>query len=122
MKQLEIVSKRIATMAKEQVEGREIFYNYDTTELSNIPQAVSFSMFGSDGKTLSGSYSQGGGFVLNGNGITDIQDLNIVQTAFATMLAIINSEIQEVNNEEGEEESLRNHEKMKGELSEGHSG
>lgn len=112
MKQLEIISKRIATMAKEKVDGREIIYNYDTTDTSQIPQAVSFSMFGSDGKTLSGSYSQGGGFVLNGNGITSLEDLSIVQTAFATMLMIISGEMQEVNNEAETHSELQTYERM----------
>ncbi|MFB9120997.1 hypothetical protein ACFFUE_07320 [Bergeyella porcorum] len=106
MKQLEIISKRIATTAKEVLNGREVIYQYDTTELSNPPTAVSFSTFGSDGKTLSGSYSQGGGFAINGNGITQVQDLGIIQGVFATMIMIVNGSTSEVNNEVGDNEIL----------------
>lgn len=89
MTNLEIINKRIATTAKENVNGRDIFYQYETDNNTPTPVAVNFSTQGQDGKMLNGSYTQGGGFVLNGQGITEPNDLQIVQKAFATILEIV---------------------------------
>lgn len=88
MKNLEIISKREVFTAKENVNGRAVFYQYETDNNNQTPVAVNFSTQGQDGKMLNGSYSQGGGFVLNGQGITEPSDLQIVQKAFATILEI----------------------------------
>lgn len=105
MKQLEIISKRIATMAKEVIDGKEIVYNYDTTSDNTAPNYVSFSTFGSDEKTINGSYSKDGEFILNGDNITSVEDLKVVQAIFNTELLITTGKIKEVDNEvETEEE------------------
>lgn len=89
MTNLEIINKREAFTAKENVNGRDIFYQYETDNNTPTPVAVNFSTQGQDGKMLSGSYSQGGGIALNGQGITEPQDLQIVQKAFSTILEIV---------------------------------
>lgn len=95
MKHLEIINKREAFTAKENVNGRDIFYQYETDNNTPTPIAVNFSTQGQDGKMLNGSYTQGGGFVLNGQGITEPQDLQIVEKAFATILEIVKPKTEE---------------------------
>lgn len=94
MKNLEIINKREAFTAKENVNGRDIFYQYETDNNNQTPVSVNFSTQGQDGKMLNGSYSQGGGFVLNGQGITEPSDLLIVQKAFATILEIAKPRVE----------------------------
>lgn len=89
MKHLEITNRRVATTAREVLNDREIFYQYETDNATSTPIFVSFSSQWQDGKMLSGSYSQGGGFTLNGNGITQVEDLAIVNKVLATILEII---------------------------------
>lgn len=99
MKQLEITNRRTFTTLREKVDGKEVYYQYDKNDGETAPASVNFSTQGKDDKILSGSYSQGGGFVLNGNRITQAEDLEIIQKVFATILMIIGGEIEEVNNE-----------------------
>lgn len=93
MRNLEITNRRLATTAREVVGNREFYYQYETDNSTAVPLQVNFSTQGQDGKVLSGSYTQGGGLVLNGNGITDAEDMNIVNTAVATMMAIVKGEV-----------------------------
>lgn len=89
-KKLVVVGTRVAKTLKETINGRDVFYQYETTDQNPNPTAVNFSTQGQDGKALGGSYSANGGFNLNGNNITQVEDLEIIQTAFATILEIIN--------------------------------
>lgn len=89
-KNLEVVGTRTAKTLKQIINGREVFYQYETTDQNPNPTAVNFSTQGQDGKALGGSYSANGGFNLNGTNITQVEDLEIVKTAFATILEIIN--------------------------------
>lgn len=89
MEHLEIINKRVAMTVKEVLNDREIFYQYETDNITPTPISVSFSLQGQDGKMLSGSYSQGGVFTLNGNSINQVEDLAIVNKALATILEII---------------------------------
>lgn len=93
-KKLEVVGTRVAKTLKQIINGREVFYQYETTDQNPNPTAVNFSTQGQDGKALGGSYSANGGFNLNGNNITQVEDLEIIQTAFATILEIINHKNQ----------------------------
>lgn len=96
MTNLEIVNKREAFTAKENVNGRDIFYHYETDNNTPTPIAVNFSTQGEGGKILSGSYSQGGGIALNGQGITDPSDLQIVEKVFETILKIVKQKTEEI--------------------------
>lgn len=93
-KKLEKVNERVSVTLKENINGREVFYQYETSNQNPNPVAVNFSTQGQDGKALGGSYSSNGGFNLNGNNITQVEDLEIIKTAFATILEIINPKNQ----------------------------
>lgn len=95
MKNLEIINKKETFTVKENVNGIDIFYHYETDNNNTTPVAVNFSTQGQDGKMLNGSYTQGGGFVLNGQGITEPSDLQIVEKAFVTILEIVKPKILE---------------------------
>lgn len=89
-KNLEVVSTRTAKTLKQIINGREVFYQYETADQNPNPTAVNFSTQGQDGKALGGSYSANGGININGNNITQTEDLEIVKIAFETILEIIN--------------------------------
>lgn len=102
MKNLEIINKKETFTVKENVNGIDIFYHYETDNNNTTPVVVNFSTQGKE-KMLNGSYTQGGGFVLNGQGITEPTDLQIVEKAFTTILEIVKpktEEIQELQEEQ----------------------
>ncbi|MDY3363834.1 hypothetical protein PG623_07460 [Riemerella anatipestifer] len=101
-KNLQKVNERVATTLMETMGEIIIYYQYETNNNNKTPQMVNFSTQLKDGKTLSGTYSKGGGLSLNGQGVTGVEDLNVVNTAFATILEIING--FEVKKEVSEEE------------------
>lgn len=90
MKKLTKINERVATTLMEEVDGRQIYYQFETNKETPTPEVVSFSTRGQNETTLSGSYSQNGGFNLNGQGVNNVNDLQIVNEAFATILEIIN--------------------------------
>lgn len=103
MKQLKQLSKRVNITLLEEFEGKQITYNYDTTEVVPTPTLVVFSVQGADGVAITGSYSPVGGFQLNGQGIAQAEDLKVVQTAFITMQAIINNTVEVVTSSQDDE-------------------
>lgn len=89
--ELEVVSTRVAKTLKENVEGRDIFYQYETNDQNPKPMLVNFSTQGQGGKSLSGTYTQEGNFSLNGNGVNQVEDLDILKPVLSRILEIINS-------------------------------
>ncbi|MCW0509520.1 hypothetical protein [Riemerella anatipestifer] len=101
-KQLQKVNESVATTLMETIGEKQIYYQYGTDYNNKTPQSVNFTTQLQDGKTLSGTYSKGGGLSLNGQGVNNVEDLQVVNTAFATILEIING--FEVKEEVSEEE------------------
>ncbi|MEC5393924.1 hypothetical protein [Bergeyella sp. RCAD1439] len=101
-KKLQKVNERVATTLMEIIGEKAIYYQYETDYNTKSPQTINFSTQLKDGKTLSGSYSKGGGLSLNGTGVNSVEDLQVVNTAFSTILEIING--YEVEKEVSEEE------------------
>lgn len=91
MKNLTKINERVATTLMENVNDRQVYYQYETDQTTPQPQMVSFTTQSQDGKNLSGNYSKNGGLNLNGQGVTSAEDLRIVNAVFTTMLDIINA-------------------------------
>ncbi|MDR7846605.1 hypothetical protein RIU21_07470 [Riemerella anatipestifer] len=102
-KNLQKVNKRVATTLMETMGETQVYYQYETDNNNKTPQMVNFSTQLKDGNNLSGSYSKGGGFSLNGQGVKSVEDLQVVNTAFATILEIING--FEVEKKEAEDDN-----------------
>ncbi|NHW58651.1 hypothetical protein HA378_26145, partial [Escherichia coli] len=88
-KNLQKVNKRVAATLMETIGEKQIYYQYETDNNNNTPQMVNFSTQLKDGKTLSGSYSKGGGLSLNGTGVNSVEDLQVVNSSLDTILEII---------------------------------
>ncbi|MEJ8582488.1 hypothetical protein JSO63_02575 [Riemerella anatipestifer] len=102
-KNLQKVNKRVAITLMETIGEKQIYYQYETDNNNNTPQMVNFTTQLQDGKTLSGSYSKGGGFSLNGQGVKNVEDLQVVNSALDTILEIING--FEVEKKEAEDDN-----------------
>ncbi|MCU7570484.1 hypothetical protein D1Z97_11060 [Riemerella anatipestifer] len=102
-KNLQKVNERVATTLMETMGETQVYYQYETDNNNKTPQMVNFSTQLKDGNNLSGSYSKGGGFSLNGQGVKSVEDLQVVNTAFATILEIING--FEVEKKEAEDDN-----------------
>ncbi|MRM82976.1 hypothetical protein [Riemerella anatipestifer] len=101
-KNLQKVNERVATTLMENIGEKQIYYQYETDYNNKTPQMVNFRTQLQDGKTLSGTYSKGGGLSLNGQGVNNVEDLQVVNTAFATILEIINGfEVEKKEAEDG---------------------
>ncbi|AGC39525.1 hypothetical protein JSO53_04265 [Riemerella anatipestifer] len=103
-KKLQKVNESVATTLMETIGEKQIYYQYGTDYNNKIPQSVNFTTQLQDGKTLSGTYSKGGGLSLNGTGVNSVDDLQIVNSALDTILEIINGfevekkEVEDDNN------------------------
>ncbi len=64
------VSRRIIFKKKQEIKGIEVFYEYETNNEMPIPKIVHFHFMENAGVHVSGSYSQDGGFMMNGTGLT----------------------------------------------------
>ncbi|MEJ8588040.1 hypothetical protein JSO57_10165 [Riemerella anatipestifer] len=102
-KNLQKVNERVATMLMETMGETQVYYQYETDYKNKTPQMVNFSTQLKDGKTLSGSYSKGGGLSLNGTGVNSVEDLQVVNSALDTILEIING--FEVEKKEAEDDN-----------------
>ncbi|MDY3512490.1 hypothetical protein PG303_04585 [Riemerella anatipestifer] len=102
-KNLQKVNERVATTLMESIGEKQIYYQYETDNNNKTPQMVNFSTQLKDGKTLSGSYSKGGGLSLNGTGVNSVEDLQVVNAALDTILEIING--FEVEKKEAEDDN-----------------
>ncbi|MBT0554246.1 hypothetical protein [Riemerella anatipestifer] len=102
-KNLQKVNERLATTLMENIGEKQIYYQYETDYNNKTPQMVNFSTQLKDGKTLSGSYSKGGGLSLNGTGVNSVEDLQVVNAALDTILEIING--FEVEKKEAEDDN-----------------
>ncbi|MCW0510627.1 hypothetical protein [Riemerella anatipestifer] len=101
-KKLQKVNERVATTLMESIGEKQIYYQYETDYNNKTPQMVNFSTQLKDGKTLSGSYSKGGGLSLNGTGVNSVEDLQVVNSALDTILEIINGfEVEKEEVEDG---------------------
>ncbi|MFL1601825.1 hypothetical protein PGL34_06090 [Riemerella anatipestifer] len=102
-KQLQKVNERVAATLMETMGETQVYYQYETDNNNKTPQMVNFSTQLQDGKTLSGSYSKGGGLSLNGTGVNSVEDLQVVNSALDTILEIING--FEVEKKEAEDDN-----------------
>ncbi|MCO7331120.1 hypothetical protein NHN08_01205 [Riemerella anatipestifer] len=102
-KNLQKVNERVATTLMETMGETQVYYQYETDNNNKTPQMVNFSTQLKDGKTLSGSYSKGGGLSLNGTGVNSVEDLQVVNAALDTILEIING--FEVEKKEAEDDN-----------------
>ncbi|XMG28161.1 hypothetical protein ACK6EC_10020 [Riemerella anatipestifer] len=101
-KNLQKVNERVATTLMENIGEKQIYYQYETDYNNKTPQMVNFSTQLQDGNNLSGSYSKGGGFSLNGQGVKNVEDLQVVNSALDTILEIINGfEVEKKEAEDG---------------------
>ncbi|AFR36542.1 hypothetical protein [Riemerella anatipestifer] len=101
-KNLQKVNERVATTLMETMGETQVYYQYETDNNNKTPQMVNFSTQLKDGKTLSGSYSKGGGLSLNGTGVNSVEDLQVVNSALDTILEIINGfEVEKKEAEDG---------------------
>ncbi|MFX1792999.1 hypothetical protein JZ905_09350 [Riemerella anatipestifer] len=101
-KNLKKVNERVVTTLMETMGETQVYYQYETDNNNKTPQMVNFSTQLKDGKTLSGSYSKGGGLSLNGTGVNSVEDLQVVNSALDTILEIINGfEVEKKEAEDG---------------------
>ncbi|MRM97746.1 hypothetical protein D1Z97_11180 [Riemerella anatipestifer] len=101
-KNLQKVNERVAATLMETMGEIIIYYQYEIDNNNKTPQMVNFSTQLQDGKTLTGTYSKGGGLSLNGTGVNSVEDLQVVNSALDTILEIING--FEVEKEVSEDE------------------
>ena len=64
------VSRRIIFKKKQVISNIDVFYEYEINNEMPIPSIVHFHFMEEAGVHVSGSYSQDGGFMMNGTGLT----------------------------------------------------